>query len=150
MRRRVRETPAVSSLLDTHVWLWYVGSDSSRLAPAVRRRLEDEQERSKLHVSDISFWEVALKSAKGKLSLSTDLVAWLADAARLPRYSHLPVDRDILIASATLRDTPPSDPVDCILIATARNFGMTLVTADRAILAYAARTGALRVLDARV
>ena len=43
---------------------------------------------------------------------------------------------EILIASSFLPGTPPKDPADRILLATARDLGATLVTRDRAILAY--------------
>ena len=43
---------------------------------------------------------------------------------------------DILIAASFLPGTPPRDPMDRILIATARELAATLVTRDRAMLAY--------------
>jgi PIN domain nuclease of toxin-antitoxin system len=46
---------------------------------------------------------------------------------------------DILIASSYLPGTPPRDPMDRILIATARELAATLVTRDRAIVAYGAQ-----------
>jgi PIN domain nuclease of toxin-antitoxin system len=43
---------------------------------------------------------------------------------------------DVLIASSFLPGSPPSDPIDRIIIATARENDLTLVTRDRKILAY--------------
>lgn len=43
---------------------------------------------------------------------------------------------DIFIASSFLPGKPPNDPADRILIATARELAATLVTRDRAIIAY--------------
>ena len=44
----------------------------------------------------------------------------------------------VLVASTILPGVPPRDPADRILIATARVYGFTLVTRDRAILEYGA------------
>jgi PIN domain nuclease of toxin-antitoxin system len=43
---------------------------------------------------------------------------------------------DLLIASSFLPGKPPRDPADRILAATARDFGATLITRDRALLGY--------------
>ena len=43
---------------------------------------------------------------------------------------------DILIAASFLPGKPPNDPMDRILIATARELAATLVTRDRAVIAY--------------
>jgi PIN domain nuclease of toxin-antitoxin system len=43
---------------------------------------------------------------------------------------------DILVASVTLPNGPPSDPADRILIATARACSLVLLTRDRSILRY--------------
>ena len=46
---------------------------------------------------------------------------------------------DILIAASFLPGTPPRDPMDRILLATARELAATLVTRDREIIAYGER-----------
>ena len=51
----------------------------------------------------------------------------------------------MLIASCALPDAPPADPVDRILVATARAFGYTLVTRDSHLLAYGGH-GHIRVM----
>jgi PIN domain nuclease of toxin-antitoxin system len=43
---------------------------------------------------------------------------------------------DVLIASSFLPGVPPRDPADRIIAATARDLGATLITRDRALLAY--------------
>ena len=43
---------------------------------------------------------------------------------------------DLLIASSFLPGKPPRDPSDCIIAATARELGATLITRDRALLDY--------------
>jgi PIN domain nuclease of toxin-antitoxin system len=43
----------------------------------------------------------------------------------------------VLIASSFLPGSPPRDPADRIIVATARETGLRLITRDRAILSYA-------------
>jgi PIN domain nuclease of toxin-antitoxin system len=50
------------------------------------------------------------------------------------RLAELPPD--LLIASSFLPGEPPRDPADRIILATARDLGATLITRDRALLAY--------------
>jgi PIN domain nuclease of toxin-antitoxin system len=52
---------------------------------------------------------------------------------------------DLLIAASFLPGKPPRDPADRIIAATARDYGCTLVTRDRALLAYGEQ-GHIRVL----
>jgi PIN domain nuclease of toxin-antitoxin system len=43
---------------------------------------------------------------------------------------------DLLIASSFLPGSPPRDPTDRIIAATARELGATLITRDRTLIAY--------------
>jgi PIN domain nuclease of toxin-antitoxin system len=52
---------------------------------------------------------------------------------------------DLLIASSFLPGRPPRDPADRIIAATARDYGCTLMTRDRALLDYGEQ-GHIRVL----
>jgi PIN domain nuclease of toxin-antitoxin system len=54
----------------------------------------------------------------------------------MPNVHLAALSPEILIASSFLPGEPPNDPADRILLATARDLGATLVTRDRAILAY--------------
>lgn len=100
-------------------------------------------------VSDISVWEVANKSAKGKLVLSLDPVIWLDKAASAPGIYNLPLDRRSLIQSVLLPGDPPGDPADRMLIATAQLTPSSLITCDEDIISYARVRGGLSVCDAR-
>jgi len=51
----------------------------------------------------------------------------------------------VLVASTTLPGTPPADPADRIIVATARAFGYVLATRDAKILEYGTR-GHVRVV----
>jgi PIN domain nuclease of toxin-antitoxin system len=149
MAREVKAAhPPAGILLDTHIWIWYLNGDASRLKPAIRDMLDECSQQNGLFVSDMSHWEVAMKTAKGGLTLSIDPSVWLNRAARAPGMSMVSVDRDVLLMSTRL--TPPlhGDPADRILLATALLHDLPLVTADRLMVAYGSCNPAVRVIDA--
>lgn len=123
--------------------------DTGRMSPRAVPLLERAAASRQLFVSDISFWEVALKSAKGKLVLSLDMTIWLRKAERAPGVGYLPLDRTILIQSTRLAGDLHGDPADRILIASAQLHGMSLVTADAVVTTYARITPGVEVCDVR-
>ncbi len=135
-------------LLDTHVWLWLVDGNPQLKALSAWPNIELAGERSALAVSEVSFWEVAMKAAKGKLDVLPDPRAWLKRAARTPGIGVVQLDREILVDSAVL-DMPVRDPADRMLVATALRYDLRLATADRNLLDYAAHNPDLNVLDCR-
>jgi PIN domain nuclease of toxin-antitoxin system len=54
----------------------------------------------------------------------------------LPNMRLADMSPELLIASSFLPGEPPRDPADRIIAATARDHGATLMTRDRALLAY--------------
>lgn len=162
MRRRVREAPPRTVwtpasfdardgplLLDTHVWLWRMNDDRSRTVAGTQELLSRVGATSALIVSDISYWEVAVKVAKGKLELTVMPEDWLQRAEAAPGIRFQPLTRKILLRSTQLAGTPHNDPVDRILMATAQLLGIPLVTADRQIIGYARAHVGLQVVDVR-
>ncbi|HEX7051377.1 MAG TPA: type II toxin-antitoxin system VapC family toxin [Longimicrobiales bacterium] len=136
-------------LLDTHVWLWLLEGDTGRIAPALRELLERSGARGALRVLDISYWEVAVKTARGKLSLSIDASVWFRRAERAPGIAFLPLDRDVLLLATRLSDALHNDPADRMLIAAALLHDLPLVTADARLIEYATSHQAPQVVDAR-
>ncbi|MEO7647711.1 MAG: type II toxin-antitoxin system VapC family toxin [Gemmatimonadaceae bacterium] len=135
-------------LLDTHVWVWLLDDRQELTNPKLWPQLDRAATEGRLFVSDISFWEVALKSAKRQITLAPDAALWLGRAERAPGITYLPLDRAILIGSTRLENFH-ADPADRVLVTTARLHGLTLVTADAAIIACAGVTPGFSVLDAR-
>lgn len=121
-------------LLDTHVVLWW-RQDSRRLERAVRGAIAGA---AVVYVSAASAWEVAIKSAIGRLRLDDpfDIHVQAAGFEPLPiTFAH----------AAEVARLPPhhADPFDRMLIAQARLERLTLVTHDRNFLAYDVRTFAV-------
>lgn len=136
-------------LLDTHVWIWHVEGDPQHVAPATSALLDRSGASSRLFVSDISYWEVANKAAKGRLTLSVDSAVWLQRAEQAPGIRFLPLTRPVLMQSTRLTGSAHNDPADRMLIAVAQLHGIPLVTADQLIVSYAIEHGGTPVVDVR-
>lgn len=96
-------------------------------------------------LSAFSAWEIGMLVAKGRLSLEREPLAWFrVVAARFDVEVLLPTP-DLLVAASFLPEPVHGDPADRILIATARENDLTIITRDRAILAYGA-AGHVKVL----
>jgi len=118
-------------LLDTCAVLWIANGEA---IDAEARKAIAAGER---HVSPITAWEIANLARKNRIALTMPVAAWLTQAlgamdAVLPELSV-----SVLVESCALPGAPPDDPADRIVIATARQNNLTLVTRDAAILRYA-------------
>lgn len=136
-------------LLDTHAWIWWLEDDVTRMAAGTATLLERVEAVGNLLVSDVSYWEVAVKAAKGKLSLSLEATEWLQRAERAPGIRTCPLSREVLLRSTRLVGALHNDPADRMLIATAQLLCVPLVTADRTIIAYAKAHTGIQVVDIR-
>ena len=72
-------------------------------------------------MSPNTVWEVAMLVAKGKMSFSISPDIWFERFFDLPGVALAEMPPSVLIASDNLPGAPPSDPVDRILVATARD-----------------------------
>lgn len=121
-------------LLDTHVLLWSL-EEGPRLGSVTKQLINESARQNRLAVSAITPWEIALLVSKDRLNLSHDVTDWVDLALSKPGVTLLPLTPAIAIASTRFPFEMHSDPADRILVATARQLGATLVTADRALLA---------------
>ncbi len=95
-------------------------------------------------ISPITAWEIGTLAAKGKIQLTLSPEVWFEALVALPGVRLAPLTPKILLASAALPGTPPSDPADRIIAATARTYGHIVITRDRKLRAYAGE-GYIRV-----
>ena len=109
-------------LLDTHVVLWWLDDPELIAAPAREAIADGEND---VFVSAASAWEVAIKTALGKLRAPEDLEAALEAAG----FAALPITARHALSVRDLPDVH-QDPFDRILAAQARVEGLTLVTRD--------------------
>lgn len=117
-------------LMDTHVFLWFVNGDT-KLAKEMLQAIETEE---KVWVSVISFWELAIKSSLGKLTLPCPVSQLMEDCAKM-NLSILPIKAQHL---EQLEHLPwiHRDPFDRLLICQAQAEGLKLATVDENIRQY--------------
>jgi PIN domain nuclease of toxin-antitoxin system len=123
---------SVNYLLDTCGLIWLVNGAAELSSGA---RAACGQPGIVLCVSAISSWEMALKQARKKLSLQKPLLEWWAEAIARHALVELPISAKIAIRSVEL-ESIHGDPADRLLIATAQEHGLTLLTPDPVIAKY--------------
>jgi PIN domain nuclease of toxin-antitoxin system len=131
----------VKLLLDTHVWLWSL-LDPQKLRRRLIRQLEDPA--NELWLSPICTWEVVMLAEKKRIEISGDLAQWMAAALTSAPIREAPLTHEVALETRRVR-LAHKDPADRFLVATARVFNLTLVTADRRL----AKTRDIAVLPAR-
>lgn len=118
------------ALLDTNAVL-AMSVDPDRINDGVRRRLADRS--TKLVVSAVSAWEIAVKTRRGKLPGGERLVdSWKSSLSRLQADS-LDIDSEDAIRAGGLT-WGHRDPFDRMLVAQALRYNYPLVTSDAKII----------------
>ena len=118
-------------LLDTHIWLWS-RSEPKRLSRRVARVLEDP--RNEKWISPASIWEILNLCGKGKIKLQGGPVAWISEGFAKVSFQEATLTHEVVLATETFV-LPHRDPIDIFLVASAKVYGLTLVTADTKLLA---------------
>jgi PIN domain nuclease of toxin-antitoxin system len=130
------------------VLIWLLEGTPGRLSRRVIERVEAAAARGRVMVAAISAWEVALLEQRRRIKLSRPIEDWVQAALRQPGIQLVGLSPEIAIDSSRLPDLDHNDPVDCMLIATARVTGSHLVTCDARIVDYG-EARHVNVLDAR-
>ena len=119
-------------LLDTHALLWSI-IEPDRLSPEARSAITDPA--SHVVVSAVSFWEISIKTALGKLRLDGVMPEQLVDVAQQQGFELLPLDPRLAASFSRLPVDPQHrDPFDRMLLWQAISLGYTLVSRDRKII----------------
>lgn len=114
-------------LLDTCALLW-LNEDRSRFTDKALKALESEAD--ELAVSAISMFEIGVKVKRGKLKLPMAPVEWLERLAKHYGLLDLSLSSNIAGAAAELPEIH-RDPFDRLIIATAIDRRVPIVTADK-------------------
>lgn len=122
--------PPLKLLLDTHIWLWSLlnpGKLNKRVKAAFARA------ETELWLSPISVWELLVLAERGRVKLDDEPHRWVAEA-----LAHTPAQEAVLTFDVAVRSREillaHTDPADRFLVATALVYGLTLVTADDALI----------------
>jgi PIN domain nuclease of toxin-antitoxin system len=120
-------------LLDTHVFLWYVFGDK-KLPASYRTAIQDRSNDVLLSVA--SLWEVVIKSGLGKLPLPAPAEVLVPRECIAHGIASLPIDEAATVVLAGLPHHH-RDPFDRMLVAQALQHGLTLLSVDPLVRAYA-------------
>lgn len=125
-------------LLDTCAAIWIAETQTlSRSATDALEQVYDSG--AGVFVSPITAWEIGILTSRRRLNLQIEPGLWFRRLFAVLNFREADLPSEILLASSFLPGTPPRDPADRILAATAREFGYRLVTRDRPLLEYAAQ-----------
>lgn len=118
-------------LLDTHAFLWAI-SDDNRLGNRSRDLITTEA--SRVVLSGVSIWEIAIKHALARSDMpisAAQAIQWSDECG----FDLLPLDLPHLL---TLEQLPQHhrDPFDRLLVAQSVSETLTVLSADQAFKAY--------------
>lgn len=122
-------------LLDTHVWIWWLGSPEL-LSAQTRAILADPE--SELSLSAASVWEMAIKVSIGKLQLPGPIDVFVPGQLSQDGIQLLPVQLSHALKVASLPHHH-RDPFDRMLLAQAEVESLALITADPLLKPYGVR-----------
>jgi PIN domain nuclease of toxin-antitoxin system len=125
-------------LLDTCAAIWLMSR--APLSTASRTAIRAAQSANLgVYLSPITAWEIGTLVAKGRLHLTLSPEVWFETLLALPGVRLAMLSPQVLIGSTALPGTPPNDPADRIIAATARLYGYRVITRDSKLLDYAAQ-----------
>lgn len=130
-------------LLDTCALLYV--ANGAKMQTEARVEVSEAAYDGRLYVSPMSAWEIGKGVSKNRLKLPLAPLEFFNRFMRLMKARLTDVSPDILIGSSNLPGELHGDPMDRILVATARTFDLVLVTSDAPLLKYSA-DGNLRTL----
>lgn len=125
----------VPLLLDTCAVIWAVNAVEN--GPLRRQLREAHENRVPVWISPITAWEVGNLAAAGRIGIARSVISWFEDTLARSGARLAELGPRVLVASTELPDEMHRDPADRIIVATAREFGLRVVTRDRKILDYA-------------
>jgi len=132
-------------LIDTCAALWIV---SGEISAATAAALTDARDKgAPVFVSPITAWEIGISARKGRFKSPYSPQRWFELLISKPGTYVAELTAHIMMESSFLPGRLDSaDPADRIIAATAREYGYTVMTRDKALLDYG-REGHLSVLE---
>jgi PIN domain nuclease of toxin-antitoxin system len=96
----------------------------------------------------LSLLEIMARATSGRLRLAKSAESWIRDSFATAGIRLAEVTPAIAIDAGAISRTALADPLDRLLVATARQLDATFLTSDARILDYASTTRNVRVHDA--
>lgn len=114
-------------LLDTHYIIWLL-LDVSKINKALLNTIQNTENR--IYYSDISLWEIAIKTKTGKLKIDRNLKT-LPEAMKIQNIDILPLKQSHIFETLEIPlFENHRDPFDRLLIAQAKIENLTLISDD--------------------
>jgi PIN domain nuclease of toxin-antitoxin system len=120
-------------LLDTCAIL-HIAFTPDQLSAKAKYLVSDTS--SAIYVSAISAAEFACLQRLNRVNLSKHWRTWFRDKCEFNGWNILPIDLITIEEAYSLPEPIHRDPADRIIVATARQYGYTIITTDQAILDY--------------
>ena len=120
-------------ILDTCAIIWIVAG-SNKLSEGARKQIAGSGDA--IYYSPISCAEVSWAAERGRITIDRHWKLWFRHYVDLNGWEPLPIDLDVVEEAYSLPPPFHDDPVDRLIVATARVHGLTVVTGDRKILQY--------------
>lgn len=137
-------------LLDTHVLVWSVEGDVRRIGRRTRQWLSRAESTESIRVSPATLFELTALHTLGRLRLTRPPEEWIRGSLEAAGVRMAEFSAAIAIDAGHIPRDALADPLDRILVATARRLDATFMTSDTRILEYAAHTNNVRAHDARL
>jgi len=117
------------------------------LRPAQQKLINETTQQGIVGIAAISLWEVAMLAKKGRIRLKKSLLSWIQETLALPGIELQPISPEIAVECSKLPENFHGNPVDRLIVATARLHHFTLLTRDKKILDHAQKglVSAIRV-----
>jgi PIN domain nuclease of toxin-antitoxin system len=119
-------------MLDTHTFLWW-NLDDSLLSARAKAAIADGE--NEVFLSAASAWEIAIKTARGRLILPESPAEYIPSRMMANRFLSLPVQ---ISHAARVYELPllHNDPFDRLLIAQSQLESIPLISGDKEIQLY--------------
>ena len=122
---------ADAAVADTHALIFHAAG-GGKLGPKARAHFEMcERQQAILYVPVVVMWECSLLARAVRINLHRSVEAFFDDLFSNPAYQPLDVTPAHVLIADGLRFT--RDPFDALIVATARDLGLPLITRDAAI-----------------
>lgn len=117
-------------LLDTHAWLW-LATSPRRLSAAAAAAIQAASTTGGVAIASVTLVELAVLMSRGRLNLQGSPEALLPQFIERTGVTVKDITPAIAAFFTHVPDVAGFDPVDRLLVATARVEGIPLVTRDR-------------------
>jgi PIN domain nuclease of toxin-antitoxin system len=117
---------------DTHPLVFYF-ADQKRLPRQIKQIFDDARlGKAAVYVPSAVFWEISLNiSTGGSIQLSVPFEDFVTALLRVPTFIERPINSEIIKISHGLNFH--NDPFDKMIVATAIDLGLPLITGDNVI-----------------